>query len=244
MNGFYKKSIKKRKIMKISLTFILSPLYLLIWEEKKYTLRKKKLMQTTEQNQNDTTNEIEKKSSNAKCCGIYGLRNKTNGKWYIGQSKDIQYRFGRYGRLKCKSQRKLFNSLSKYGYDGFDKIILERCGESMLNEKEIYWIKHFNAINEGYNLKGGGNRGKYSDESKRKIGEKSKGRKHSPETIEKIKRARANQPSTPMNSAHLEKLRQISMNRIVSQETREKMRLAHLGHKHSESTKQKMRDAH
>lgn len=207
-------------------------------------------MQTQEQSQDDTMNETEKKSSPKKCkdIGIYGLKNKTTGSWYVGQSKDIQYRFARYQRLKCKSQRKLFNALSKYGYDEFEKIILERCEETLLNEKEIYWISKLNSIENGYNLKEGGNRGKYSDESRKKIGEKSKGRKHSPETIKKIaaavKDARAKQGPTKMDPVHLEKLRLISKNRKVSPETREKMRLAHLGKKHSEETKQRMSAAH
>lgn len=203
-------------------------------------------MQTQEQSQEDITKKTEKKLSPKKCkdIGIYGLRNGKTGKWYIGQSKDIQYRFGRYSRLKCKSQRKLFNALVKYGYETFEKIILERCDESVLNEKEIYWINHYNSINEGYNLKEGGNRGKYSEESKRKIGEKSKGRKHSQETIRKIKEARAKQIPTKMDPVHLEKLRLISKTRKVSPETREKMRLAHLGKKHSEETKRRMITAH
>lgn len=190
-----------------------------------------------------TQNEKKPKQGKDIKIGIYGLKNQITGEWYIGQSKNILDRWKAYKRLKCKNQTRLYRAINKYGYDAFEKIILEECGASMLNQKEAYWIKHYNSMKNGYNLTEGGDHTTLSEETRKKIGQKSKGRKHSPETIEKIKRARANQCSTPMDPAHLEKLRQISINRVVSQETREKMRLAHLGKKHSETTKQKMRDA-
>jgi excinuclease UvrABC nuclease subunit len=34
--------------------------------------------------------------------GIYGLRNKITGKWYIGKSIDVEYRWSNYKRLNCK----------------------------------------------------------------------------------------------------------------------------------------------
>ena len=143
--------------MRNSLTFFLLPLYLYVWEEKKYTLRKRNKMQTTEQNQSDTTSEIKKKSLNAKCVvtGIYGLRNKTNGKWYIGQSADnIHIRWGRYKRHECKAQIKLYNALKKYGYDNFDKVILEECEpiKELLTSKETHWVEFYNSIESGYNI--------------------------------------------------------------------------------------------
>lgn len=142
------------------------------WEEKKYTLRKRKLMQTTEQNQNDTTSEIKKKSSNAKCCGIYGLKNKTNGKWYVGQSvRSIADRWSSYKNLQCDSQPKLFNAIVKYGYDNFEKIILEECEaeQSILDSREDYWIRYHNSVENGYNCRYGGANGSFSDEAKQKV---------------------------------------------------------------------------
>ena len=52
----------------------------------------------------DTINETEIKSANAECCGIYGLRCKSTGKWYIGRSVDIIRRWRDYEALRCKGQ--------------------------------------------------------------------------------------------------------------------------------------------
>ena len=143
------------------------------WEEKKYTLQKRKLMQTTEQNQSDTTSEIKKKSLNAKCCGIYGLKNKTNGKWYVGQSiYSIKSRWKEYHRPdRCKGQTKLYKALKKYGIDNFDKIVLEEClpDRQILDSREDYWIRNYDSVENGYNCRYGGANGKMSKESIQKI---------------------------------------------------------------------------
>ena len=44
----------------------------------------------------------------------------------------------------------------------------------MLNALEIKWIKQFDSINNGYNIKGGGSFGKHSEESKLKMSESGK----------------------------------------------------------------------
>lgn len=191
------------------------------WEEKKYTLQKRKLMQTTEQNQSDTTSETKKKSLNAKCCGIYGLKNKTNGKWYVGQStRSIADRWSSYKNLKCDSQPKLLNAIVKYGYDKFEKIILENCPaeQSILDSREDYWIRFYDSVENGYNCRYGGANGTFSDEAKQKVkdgckkrnpdkmfiarsngGKKSKGRTVAESTIRNMKIAQksrfANNPN-------------------------------------------------
>ena len=129
-------------------------------------------MQTQEPNQNATTSETEKKSLNAKCCGIYGLRNKTNGKWYVGQSKrSIHSRWVEYKNVhRNKGQVKLYKALRKYGYDGFEKIILEEClpEQAILDAREDYWIRFYDSVENGYNCRYGGSNGTMSDEVKRK----------------------------------------------------------------------------
>lgn len=129
-------------------------------------------MQTTEQSQDDTTSEIKKKSLNAKCCGIYGLKNKTNGKWYVGQSiNSIESRWAEYRVLHCTGQVKLYKALRKHGYENFEKIILEECPaeQSILDSREDYWIRFYDSVENGYNCRYGGANGKLSEETKQKI---------------------------------------------------------------------------
>ncbi len=101
--------------------------------------------------------------------GIYGFRHKQHGKWYVGQSLDIYDRWSRYKRLSCESQRKWYNALIKYGYDAFEAVIIEQCDATLLDEREIFWIKEKDSVKNGYNIKAGGKGGKHSDETKRLI---------------------------------------------------------------------------
>jgi group I intron endonuclease len=113
-----------------------------------------------------------------KIVGIYGLRNKITGKWYVGQSIDIYDRWESYRILKCKLQRKLYAALKKYGFDAFDKIILEKCiaQKSILDNLEDHYIVLYDSITNGYNLKRGGSAGTLSSESKSRISKSLIGR--------------------------------------------------------------------
>jgi group I intron endonuclease len=124
---------------------------------------------------NDTTKTIEKQSLKKECSdiGIYGLRNKSNGKWYIGQSWKISQRWNRYKNLNCKKQIKLFNALHKYGYNEFECSIIESFDSSisqeLLDARENFWIIKYNSVDNGYNLTYGGQGGKRSNETREKI---------------------------------------------------------------------------
>lgn len=98
---------------------------------------------------------------------IYEIKNKVNGKIYIGQhsSKELGSYWGSGKLIKY--------SIEKYGIDNFERTILERCStKNELNEREKYWIKKKDSINIGYNLTEGGTGGdtsefiKYTDEWK------------------------------------------------------------------------------
>jgi len=71
------------------------------------------------------------------------------------------------------------NALKKYGIESFKTIVLAFTIDLKDTEKkEAFYIKKFNTMNKkyGYNLKISGLNGFFSDEVKKKIGEKSKGR--------------------------------------------------------------------
>lgn len=102
--------------------------------------------------------------------GVYELTS-PSGKVYVGQSWDIQRRFNRYKNLNCKKQRKLFNSLNKYGLCNHRIKILELfygdgANQETLDRIEIANIKYNKDIgNELLNLASGGSRGKHSEET-------------------------------------------------------------------------------
>jgi group I intron endonuclease len=101
--------------------------------------------------------------------GIYRIIN-PKGKIYIGQAIDLDKRLYQYQKPK-KNQIgiQIYNSLMKYGVNTHIIQIIEECKLNVLNEREIYWIKHYNCIKEGLNIELGGKGGKRSEETKEKI---------------------------------------------------------------------------
>lgn len=98
--------------------------------------------------------------------GIYGIKNKINGKIYIGQSINIPRRWGDHKKrsgsnLKENQDNILYKAIRKYGLENFDFIIIEECNKEKLDEREIYWIKKHNSTdkNKGYNISLGGSGG-------------------------------------------------------------------------------------
>lgn len=102
-------------------------------------------------------------------CGIYKITSPTM-RIYIGKAKDILKRWGVYKKLNCKSQPKLYRSLKKHGVESHTFEIICECEEHELNEKEIFYIKEFDACDreKGLNLKKGGDGGGWTDEVKEK----------------------------------------------------------------------------
>lgn len=98
---------------------------------------------------------------------IYEIKNKVNGKLYIGQhSSDELGSYWGSGKL-------IKYAINKYGVENFERTVLERCfTKDELNEREKYWIKEKDSIKNGYNLNEGGTGGdnskfiNYSDEWK------------------------------------------------------------------------------
>ena len=107
---------------------------------------------------------------------IYKIIN-PNNKIYIGCTIDFKRRLSEYRRLSMVGQVKLYNSLTKYGYNNHKFEIIEECNEDILHEREIYWIKHFNCIEEGLNIRLGNRTGALTNNTKQKISEALKGRK-------------------------------------------------------------------
>lgn len=79
--------------------------------------------------------------------GIYKITS-PSGKIYIGQSKNIEKRFGYYKRLECRAQPKIYNSFMKYGVNEHKFEIVEECLIENLNFKERYYQELYKTIGE------------------------------------------------------------------------------------------------
>ena len=85
--------------------------------------------------------------------GIYKITS-PSGKIYIGQSVDIEKREKEYLSISnCKGQRKLYNSLLKYGFSEHIFEIIEECKVEVLNERERHWQDFYNVLKEGLNCR-------------------------------------------------------------------------------------------
>lgn len=96
--------------------------------------------------------------------GIYCIENIVNGKKYIGQSININYRWKKHISELENSYHfndYLQKSWNKYGKDSFKFYVLEYCSVEELDKRESYYIELYNTMNRnnGYNLKSGGQNG-------------------------------------------------------------------------------------
>lgn len=119
--------------------------------------------------------------------GIYKITNLKNNKIYVGSSLNLEKRY--YKHLNSLRRNKHFNihlqrSFNINGEESFEFSIIEECDDKILVEREEYYIEHLGALidKNGYNINPKGDRppswlGKHhKEESKLKIGLKSKGR--------------------------------------------------------------------
>ena len=114
-----------------------------------------------------------------KSCVIYMITNKINLMHYIGKTQQkLKIRMWAH---KNHNEYYLGRAVKKYGWENFKIEILEECTNvDELNEREIFWIKHFNTkIPNGYNLTDGGEgtSGRICSEESRKLRSKNNPRK-------------------------------------------------------------------
>lgn len=104
--------------------------------------------------------------------GIYLIKNKKNGKVYVGQSKNIKNRIQKHKyesyRDTAKSQKNhlpLYRSMRKHGLDSFSFKVLKNCKTEDLDKYEDYYIEKYKAADRryGYNIKQSSER-QYSQE--------------------------------------------------------------------------------
>jgi group I intron endonuclease len=136
---------------------------------------------------------------------IYVIRNKINGKLYVGQTtKNLSIRFQSHwkeSKRTDKPQRAVCKALRKYGFESFEirPIDVVKCEtpeqlKEELDLKEIHFIKIYDTMNRkvGYNLTlgGGGPLGHVvSEDVRKRTSNTMKGVKKSEETKKRMSEA-------------------------------------------------------
>jgi len=142
---------------------------------------------------------------NVNLCGIYAIKNKTTGKFYIGSSKDINGRWYTHTRSLCKNEHgnaRLQNAWNKYKKDDFEFLMIMECSENSLLQNEQIYLDKLKPYERGvgYNLNKDASGGDFysllSDKEKENFINKCKksgtengmyGKKHSDSTKQKQK---------------------------------------------------------
>lgn len=90
--------------------------------------------------------------------GIYLIENTINNKKYIGQAQDITKRWNQHKTYYLQNSHfatcpKLYAAFRKYGIDKFTFSIIEDCSnkEVDLTEREEYYIRLYDTVEQGYN---------------------------------------------------------------------------------------------
>ena len=84
--------------------------------------------------------------------GIYCFINKYSGKCYVGQSENILRRIKSHvssitGTPKTSFQR----NATSLGIESFDLELIEQCKESLMTERERFWILFYDSAFNGFN---------------------------------------------------------------------------------------------
>jgi group I intron endonuclease len=89
---------------------------------------------------------------NLKIPGIYKINCLITNKIYIGYSSNMYLRekFYKNGGIIKSKQNSIKQSIIKYGWDNHYFEIIEECDVNLLQEKEEYYIKHYQANNNKF----------------------------------------------------------------------------------------------
>lgn len=157
---------------------------------------------------------------------IYLLRNKVNGKGYVGQT--VQTLHARWLSHLCEmragSSCAIHRAIRKYGQDNFEKCILATA--STLDELNLLEDFHIclqhTLLPDGYNLDTGGKNHRMHADTKAKLSVAAKNRPkrtgmpHSEQTKDRIRVAALNRP--PVSQATKDKLSAMRRGRIYTEE--------------------------
>ena len=176
---------------------------------------------------------------------IYILKNKVNGKCYVGQTiQSVKKRINNHMyTCRHKNNMPISRAINKYGMENFE--VLSFCVDDLLlDEEEVRVIRALDSIEHGYNLEtGGNNRKRLSNLTKSRISDGLMGHTVSEETRRKIGASNKGNIWTEERRLLMSKL---LTGREVTEETRAKLstsmkgKATAKGQKRSIETKSKM----
>lgn len=172
---------------------------------------------------------------------LYRITNNLNGKVYIGQSNNPEYRWKqhRYDAQRAEPVQYIHRAMAKYGIEHFVFDVIAGCKtqeDADLTEDQL--IQQYDSRNKdkGYNLKAGGSHGEHSEETKQKQSEA---------TFRQIAEKGHPAAGRVVSQEERELHRKIRLENPINYtpEIRQHMSDAHLGIKDSEETKQRKSDS-
>lgn len=196
--------------------------------------------------------------------GIYAIIHRESGRWYVGQSRDLDRRWRKHSsqlRHNHHNNSHLQNTWNKYGPEAFDFEVLILAPVRLLNDLEQAYLddpetSHFNVARHADAPARGlirsaetkalisqasaeQRRLPCSAETRAKLSASRRGYRCSPETRAKMSAAKKGRKQPPRTPEHRAKLSAANRGRQRSPETRAKMRAAHLGRPRSPESRAK-----
>jgi len=177
---------------------------------------------------------------------IYIFKNLLNNKVYVGQTNNPTKR--KYEHMKnVQDGHKgiLYYSIRKHGEENFLFEVIEECNDHESNEREMFWIKHYDSFENGYNLTTGGDHFSHSQATKNKIGSAFRGKTLSDDHKQKLREANLGKKPPPHSEETLQRMSNSMIGKNTgpkSEEHKRKLSLAHKGKTLSEEHKEKLRN--
>jgi hypothetical protein len=132
--------------------------------------------------------------------GVYLWLHKASGKYYVGSSVDLRYRFYDYfskSYFDKSGNTIIANSISKYGLEAFEFIILEFSGKEDVLSREQFFIDSLNPELNILKVAGCTSGFKPTVETRTKLSQAALGRIHTLETRAKIAESQKNNKNNP-----------------------------------------------
>jgi group I intron endonuclease len=182
---------------------------------------------------------------------VYSVRNKINDMLYVGKTERTlaERRSDHEYNAAHGAQSYFYNALRKYGFDTFEWMVLEEDDDSewLIWSERRYIAKLKSKAPNGYNMTDGGDGlTNPTEETRRRIGDASRGRECSEETRMKLSIASKNPENIEKVTAGKrtpearEKFRRSSTGRVHTEESKHKQSASLIGHPVTEETRRKI----